>query len=221
VNGKTPKYGKGEGKGDGHQHGRKPWTPEPVPIAWKHTQWGSEAGADWDWKAALATTCTLPVQPWQKSKKSHVLGLHTKITPFITSTPSAHRALPKCKHGQSAPEVLGHWTPTGAEPTEQWMMVGFYLNENTILRSLEPADGVEVNSGCSAWLSKLTCLTELQHKPDWTWRTWQPHSGVSVGTLAATGRPAEETGDKLGPGEKRSRRRRRRQGSGVGKAASL
>jgi len=22
-----------EGNGDGHQHGRKPWIPEPVPIA--------------------------------------------------------------------------------------------------------------------------------------------------------------------------------------------
>jgi len=27
----------GEGKGDGHQHGRKPRIPEPVPIAWKLT----------------------------------------------------------------------------------------------------------------------------------------------------------------------------------------
>jgi len=27
----------GEGIGDGHQHGRKPRTPEPVLIAWKLT----------------------------------------------------------------------------------------------------------------------------------------------------------------------------------------
>jgi len=27
----------GEGKDDGHQHGRKPRIPEPVPIAWKLT----------------------------------------------------------------------------------------------------------------------------------------------------------------------------------------
>jgi len=36
-----------------------------------------------------------------KSKKSPIL--HTKITLFITSTLPTHRALPKCKHGQSAP----------------------------------------------------------------------------------------------------------------------
>jgi len=27
----------GEGKGDGHQHGRKPRIPEPVLIVWKLT----------------------------------------------------------------------------------------------------------------------------------------------------------------------------------------
>ena len=32
----------GEGKGDGHQQGRKPRISEPVPIAWKLTLWGSE-----------------------------------------------------------------------------------------------------------------------------------------------------------------------------------
>src|SRR6218665_2698095 len=31
---KTPST-EGEGKGDGHQYGRKPWTPEPIPIAGK------------------------------------------------------------------------------------------------------------------------------------------------------------------------------------------
>src|SRR6218665_1502052 len=30
---KTPSL-EGEGKGDGHKHGRKPRTPEPIPIAW-------------------------------------------------------------------------------------------------------------------------------------------------------------------------------------------
>src|SRR6218665_1212234 len=29
--------GEGEGKGDGHQYGRKPRTPEPISIAWKLT----------------------------------------------------------------------------------------------------------------------------------------------------------------------------------------
>jgi len=37
VNGKTPRYGRWRGKGNGHQHGWKPRTPEPVPIAWKLT----------------------------------------------------------------------------------------------------------------------------------------------------------------------------------------
>ena len=27
----------GEGKGDGHQHGRKPRIPEPVPIAYRNS----------------------------------------------------------------------------------------------------------------------------------------------------------------------------------------
>jgi len=36
----------GEWKGNGHLHGRKPRTPEPVPIAWKITQWGSEGTLD-------------------------------------------------------------------------------------------------------------------------------------------------------------------------------
>src|SRR6218665_2238973 len=36
VNGKHPDV-EGEGKGVGHQHGRKPRIPESVPIAWKVT----------------------------------------------------------------------------------------------------------------------------------------------------------------------------------------
>ena len=33
---------KGEGKGDGHQYGRKPGTPEPIPISEKLTYMCSE-----------------------------------------------------------------------------------------------------------------------------------------------------------------------------------
>jgi len=33
---KTPSV-EGKGKGDGHQYGRKPRTPEPIPIAGKLT----------------------------------------------------------------------------------------------------------------------------------------------------------------------------------------
>jgi len=36
----------GEGKGDGHQHGRKPRIPEPVPIAWKVT-YSEEVSGHW------------------------------------------------------------------------------------------------------------------------------------------------------------------------------
>ena len=53
----------GEGKGDGHQHGRKPRIPEPVLKAWKLTY---------------------------------------------------------------SEEVRGRWTPTGAEPMDQWMD-GYYV----------------------------------------------------------------------------------------------
>ena len=37
VNGKTPGYRRGRGKGDGHQYGQSPRIPEPAPIAWKLT----------------------------------------------------------------------------------------------------------------------------------------------------------------------------------------
>jgi len=35
-----------EGKGDGHQYGRKPRTPEPIPIAGKLTEWGRDGTLD-------------------------------------------------------------------------------------------------------------------------------------------------------------------------------
>ena len=38
---KTPSM-EGEGKGDGHQYGRKPRSPEPIPIAGKLTNSPSE-----------------------------------------------------------------------------------------------------------------------------------------------------------------------------------
>jgi len=34
---KTPGYGRRRGKGDGHQHGRKPRITELVLVAWKLT----------------------------------------------------------------------------------------------------------------------------------------------------------------------------------------
>ena len=37
----------GEGKGDGHQHGRKPRIPEPVPIAGKLTSPSEEEMGHW------------------------------------------------------------------------------------------------------------------------------------------------------------------------------
>src|SRR6218665_1925876 len=40
---KTPSI-EGEGKGDGHQYGRKPRTPEPIPVAGKLTYSEEEVG---------------------------------------------------------------------------------------------------------------------------------------------------------------------------------
>ena len=40
---KTPSM-EGEGKGDGHQYGRKPRTPKPIPIAGKLTYSEEEMG---------------------------------------------------------------------------------------------------------------------------------------------------------------------------------
>ena len=42
---KTPSM-EGEGKGDGHQYGRKPRTPKPIPIAGKLT-YSEEAMGHW------------------------------------------------------------------------------------------------------------------------------------------------------------------------------
>ena len=86
-------------------------------------------------------TTTLPTQPnfhstgptLAKSKKSP--ALHTKITLFITSTLPAQQALPKCKHGQSAPALRRVNSDNAVvRSTSEWLMLREALQKwiNTI-----------------------------------------------------------------------------------------
>src|SRR6218665_1798644 len=57
----------------------------------------------------------IPAQPGQNRKKSEITFFPRKNDRFYLTPIPAHRALPKCKHGQSAPNVHSENTATGTK----------------------------------------------------------------------------------------------------------
>src|SRR6218665_3500449 len=69
---KTPSMGS-EGKGDGHQYGRKPRTPEPIPIAGNSPSeeeighWTPTGIAPTDYDDELLFVCSYTLSTWRWS----------------------------------------------------------------------------------------------------------------------------------------------------------